>query len=296
MDLKAKITIALFTLALLPNCAPVGDAVSSKQSSSVQAENSNIDPQSIFSGGPGRVPPQPPPPPAPVAPPPPAVPPPPAGSDFVCTHFRGGSFCNSKDTRINFDRMEKYVRDNNPDIERPAYAGHITGPKEAVICFQPGKGVRHVVAGYPIIWACANGETGYFAASNLMTNNAPIDVPSRLFASRTVVGARPAAGFRSYRHNNAPFRCFGGLGYRVRTDYPNGEVEMPTYANIRFNMYCLFNNDVVSAESLADAVAEANDFAVLGDTRLRVTCTLKTLLPGFQVNRVQINALDCRYD
>lgn len=288
--LKIKLAFALGLLTLLPNCAPAGGAASTSE-----LTNSSFDAQSAANR---RLPvPAPAPAPVPVAPPPPAVPPPAAGSDFVCTHRNGLSICNSVDTKINFDRMEKYVRDNNPNIDKAPYVPYIVGPKEAVICFSPRGSIISNIPGYPVSWICENGESGNLPESHGMTARA-LDAPSRLLASRITVATRPPGGFRSFRHNNAPFRCLGGNGYLVRTDYPGGDTETPTYSDIRTDMYCLFNNDVVTAESLSDAIAEANDFATHGNTRFKITCALKTqfpLIPGWLLNRVQINLLECKY-
>lgn len=261
-----------------------------RSQSSVQADGvgdlskSGTNNQNGF-GGPPRTTNPPPPPPPPLMPNDPPIP----GSDFICTHATGSSTCRSRDARVDIDYMERVVRTQNPYFKK--YANLQAG----VICLPGAIGYSSYLAGYPLNWICATANYSYarWDIAHEYTTTDYIDNPANLFQNRILAGARPAEGYRSYKHFDAPFRCLGAFGIKNIT-YTGTENEFQVITLQRDKMTCYFKLDQVTPDRVADAMAEAEDFNTLEGAKFTTKCLLKAKAIG-QNQSLSANVLECSY-
>lgn len=273
MSLKTKQAAALipFVLILFQNCGQMDSGGFQQNFGSNTALSPDPAPSATPDPAPGATPT-----PAPGSTPTP-VPTPAVGSDFVCTHESNGSVCSSRDTRIVFDRMEKYVRANNPNL--------INARRPWISCGPIALVARPLIPGYPVQWACGD----------IFDNAFSMEIDSFWFmGERAEALVRPTAGFRSSKHFNAPFRCHGG------------DVIDTGFAFERTTTTCYFDQGQASGESLADANAEGQErrrsgfIRVVGGQRtthdllFQATCTVRTILIGRPKN-TPITVLECVY-
>lgn len=280
MKFQLSILTSVMALLILQGCSPVGEATSSPETNSSQVDSSSsFDTASL--GRPPRTTN-----PAPAPAPTPAPPPGPV-ADYVCTHSTGISYCNTKDLSVNIDQMEKYVRATNKSANR-----------NETICLPTAPDKWRANPNYPISWACGsalsnaspfNVETtqGYYPSPPLQ------DRPIFNYSTRFEIPVRPANGYRSLRHFNAPFRCYGADPL-IYISYVG---EDTIYDRNRTNLLCYFSLNQLPAEALADAVAEAREFANLETTNFHVNCATKIRMIGPQAAKnIPVNVLECSYD
>lgn len=203
------------------------------------------------------------------------VPPPPvAGADFVCEHLDRLSYCHSKDIRIVFDRMEKFVRANNPTLARTFQTA--CGPSTVA---------RPAVAGYPVQWLCGGNYLGL----------APTSYYYR--SARNEVPVRPNQGYNDMIHYNAPFRCWGAIG----------SSDVNTNQLFKSDLICYFDKGDVSGLALSDATATAfsisraiSNLSYAGYNAVSVSfkpaCSIKTIMVGpTGAQNTPIPVLECKY-
>lgn len=279
MKLHFSILLTVMAFLALQGCSPMGEGTSGSNSESQTDLSSSFDPSSLsFGNGPPRTT-VPAPAPQPVPPPPP---PPGPIADVVCTHVAANSYCNSKSLSVNIDEMEKFVRANNKSLNR-----------RETICLPADGNTWRVNPNYPISWICTSALSYGRFDVDFPFGNLPEDRPELQYTTRVEALNRPATGYRSYRHFNAPYRCLGAFGKTYRTY--QGENENVEYQ--RSKMLCYFSLNQLPAEALGDAVAQAQEFANFETANFMVNCTIKIRMIGpNNAKNIPANVLECTYD